>query len=475
MIHFPNPLDVRYAWARRGGGAHAYALSGITYTTSTLPVAESFCNLVTGPVESYDALICTSSVVAQNVRSVAGTYADYLRDRHGGEPALRCRVEVIPLGVDPADYRPPTPEERSLRRKALEIADDEVAVLFVGRLSFHAKANPFPMFQALSHAARKTGKKVHLILSGWAPNEAIRQAFVDGARVFAPNIRVSLVDSLKPDWRQGIWQVADVFTSLSDNIQETFGLVIIEAMASGLPVVASDWDGYRDLVVDGQTGFRVPTMMIRDATTDLTARLLVGELEYDHFLAEASQAVAVDESAATEAYTRLLTDAERRRQMGAAGRTLALKRFAWSRIIPRYEELWQWQETECARVAAMEPALRQSLACYPAPEISFADYPTRLLDEDAILQAVPAAETRLHRLMNVAVTSYGHSRSRDPFVVRNLLDAARSPQTIRQLDRVARQAGLNYQTGRATLAWMLKYSLLEMMPQPNTLINAGQK
>lgn len=471
QLYFPHPLDARFAWARHSNGSHAYALSGITYTTCSLGVAESFCGLVTAPFEPYDALICTSTGVVRNVRAVAGAYADYLRDRHGGEPAIRCRLEVIPLGVDPEDYRPPTPEERTLRRQALNIADDEIAVLFVGRLSFHAKANPFPMYQGLAHAARKTGRKVHLILSGWAPNEAIRQAFLDGARVFAPNIRTSLVDSLKPDWRRGIWHVADVFTSLSDNIQETFGLVIIEAMAAGLPIVASDWDGYRDLVVNGETGFRVPTTMIRDATADLTSRLLVGELDYDRFLAEASQAVSVDEGAATEAYTRLLDDANLRQRMGAAGRKLATERFAWSRIIPRYEELWQWQETERARMAAAAgTAARRPLPNYPPPEISFADFPTQMLDEETYLQTVAAAETQLHRLMNVAITSYGElGRTRDPLAIRSLLDAARSPQPIRQLDRIARQAGISHQAGRATLAWMLKYNLLQIAADPSRL------
>ena len=51
--------------------------------------------------------------------------------------------------------------------------------------------------------------------------------------------------------------------------------MIPEAMAGGLPVVASDWDGYRDMVVDGETGFLVPTSMVRDATADATSRLLV--------------------------------------------------------------------------------------------------------------------------------------------------------------------------------------------------------
>jgi len=99
------------------------------------------------------------------------------------------------------------------------------------------------------------------------------KAFEDGARQFAGNLRVSIVDGTDQGKRFAVWRAADLFTSLSDNIQETFGLVIVEAMASGLPVIASDWNGYRDLVTDGETGFLVPTLMIRDATTDLISRL----------------------------------------------------------------------------------------------------------------------------------------------------------------------------------------------------------
>ena len=51
---------------------------------------------------------------------------------------------------------------------------------------------------------------------------------------------------------------ADLFCSPADNLQETFGLSVLEAMASSLPVVASDWNGYRDLVVHGSTGWLVP-------------------------------------------------------------------------------------------------------------------------------------------------------------------------------------------------------------------------
>ena len=55
---------------------------------------------------------------------------------------------------------------------------------------------------------------------------------------------------------------ADLALSLVDNTQETFGLAIAEAMAAGLPVIASNWNGYRDLVRHGVDGYLVPSSLV---------------------------------------------------------------------------------------------------------------------------------------------------------------------------------------------------------------------
>ena len=73
-----------------------------------------------------------------------------------------------------------------------------------------------------------------------------------------------------------------MFCSLSDNIQETFGIVPIEAMAAGLPVVVSDWDGYKDTVRHGVDGFRISTCMPQAGlATDLALRHALEVDTYD--------------------------------------------------------------------------------------------------------------------------------------------------------------------------------------------------
>ncbi len=347
IVHSPQPPDPKFAWARQQAGPHAFALSGVTHTLSTPEAVGLLHGLVTAPFESYDALICTSRAVASMVREITGAYTDHLRGRLGGSwPARRSadhfpvRLETIPLGVDLDRFHPASPAERAAARQSIGVSESEVAILFVGRLSHHAKAHPFPMFWGASQAAVASGQNVRLILAGWTAHPAVHAAFLDGARTFAAKVRTSIVDGRDPETRRSVWHAADIFVSPSDNIQETFGLAVVEAMASGLPVVASDWNGYRDLVVDGETGFLISTVMVDDATVGATARLLIGDLTYDHFLAECSQAIAVDVPAMAAALTRLVDDNDLRRRMGDAGRCRAAQQFAWPRIIQAYEHLW---------------------------------------------------------------------------------------------------------------------------------------
>ncbi len=329
---------------------------------------------------------------------------------------LPVRLEVIPLGVDVDQFHPASVDERAAARQALGVEANEVAILYVGRLSHHAKAHPLPIFRAASEAVRGTGRSVHLILAGWAAHPAVLEAFEAGARAFAANVRTSIVDGRDARIRRSVWHAADVFVSPSDNIQETFGLTVIEAMASGLPVVASDWDGYRDMVLDGVTGFLVPTAMVAGATATATARLLIGELNYDHFLAECSQATAVDIAGMSEALTRLVSDAALRLRMGAAGRARAREHFAWARVIGAYEELWRSQDAERrerASLGAGESRWRGAAgpAAYPSPERTFAGYPTRCLDgQDRVLPVPGGDHGLIDRLLAMPLANHAACR-----------------------------------------------------------------
>lgn len=167
-------------------------------------------------------------------------------------------MPVIPLGIHTEDFIF-SDAQRSQARQAIGAHDQTLVVLFIGRLSFHAKAHPLAMYQALELAAK--GRKAVLVECGWYANDHIRSAFTEAAHSACPGVQFVTLDGRNAQDRATAWASADVFCSLSENIQETFGITPIEAMADGLSVVVSDWDGYKDTVRDGVDGFRIPTLM----------------------------------------------------------------------------------------------------------------------------------------------------------------------------------------------------------------------
>jgi hypothetical protein len=289
-------------------------------------------------------------------------------------------LPVIPLGVDCARFAPDA-AARAAQREALGIAQDEIAFLFVGRLSFHAKAHPYPMYRALERAAQQTGKRLHLIQAGWFANDFIEGAFRDGARDFCPSVTAHFLDARRPEVRFAIWQAADIFTSLSDNIQETFGLTPIEAMAAGLPSVVSDWDGYKDTVQHGEHGFRIPTLAPPPGQGgDLADAHAIGIDTYDRYCGYASQFIAVDLNATAEAYATLIGNPNLRVKLGESARKAAQANFDWRHVIARYQELWA--DLAARRASAVESAPAHSPIYWPAradPYTMFADYPTEAL------------------------------------------------------------------------------------------------
>jgi len=239
------------------------------------------------------------------------------------------------------------------------------------------------MVMGLQAAQRATGRRVHLILAGWFESEAERKQIEGLAREVCPDVPVHIVDGRDAEIRRQAWSAADFFTSLSDNIQETFGLTPVEAMAAGLPVVITDWNGYRDTLDNGVQGIAVPTVSAPPGAGDiLAARYRSGRYSYGGYIGRAAQFTAVDPDLVADAYTRLISDDDLRKHMGKAGQAHARSRFDWSVIIPEYEALWtelaarRATDTEIAPVAprASMDLLRDD------PYRLFEGYPSDLID-----------------------------------------------------------------------------------------------
>jgi hypothetical protein len=120
-----------------------------------------------------------------------------------------------------------------------------------------------------------------------------------------------------------------------------------------------------------------------------------------------------------------------------------------------YEELWRQQAAECRPGA---PRIAGGPPCYPAPEVSFAAYPTQWLDSDSLVQAVPEADLR--GVLAVPLCNYAGRRVVDEATLRAVLAAAVAPRALGELAEVMRARSARDGMARATLAWLLKYGLL---------------
>jgi glycosyltransferase involved in cell wall biosynthesis len=229
------------------------------------------------------------------------------------------------------------------------------AILYLGRLSRHGKAHPLPMMAALGRAAQIQPYPLHLILAGWwlhPPEEAIWR---EQASALCPEVRLHILDGREAAVQREIWSAADIFTHLVDNVQETFGQAPVEAMAAGLPVVVTDWDGFRDTVRHGVDGMLVRTTMAPPGEgRDASLRFATSNIYYGTWLSLTARLTAVDISAAAEAFRALAGDPMLRRRMGKAGQARARETFDWAAIIPQYQSLWR--EQRAIRLAA--PATR---------------------------------------------------------------------------------------------------------------------
>lgn len=147
-------------------------------------------------------------------------------------------VELIPLGIE----RPPRAGARS--RAAFGLPDDAFAMITIGRL-IARKAT----MQLVDVLAQSKIANAHLLIVGDGPDaDAIR------ARAAALGVasRVHLLGQISDDAKHAALAASDIFVSTSQH--EGFGLVFLEAMAFGLPVVCYDRGGQTDFLATGVTG-----------------------------------------------------------------------------------------------------------------------------------------------------------------------------------------------------------------------------
>ncbi len=253
----------------------------------------------------------------------AGMRADILRVYPQLDPE---RVHVVHNGIDLAGWvRPPAGDadaEATVRR--LGVDPQRPAVVFVGRIT-RQKGLPY-----LLRAAEVLPREVQLVLCAGAPDTpeilAEVKELVAGLRAArgggdGDDAGVVWIEEMLP--RPDLIAVLAASTVfVCPSVYEPLGIVNLEAMAVGLPVVGTATGGIPEVVDDGVTGALVPIEQADDGTGT--------PLDPDRFVADLGQAL-LD----------VLADPARAAEMGAAGRRRAEEHFAWAAIAERTMEVYR--------------------------------------------------------------------------------------------------------------------------------------
>ncbi|HKP79301.1 MAG TPA: glycosyltransferase family 4 protein [Phenylobacterium sp.] len=464
VLYIPSPELPAEAWLRRMLGTPRYALCGITHTTATQRVMRIVGDMLVAPLDGYDALICTSTAVRAAVDDQLAMMRDYLGEAYGARRRAEPQRITIPLGVNAADFNL-SPQHRQVWRDKLGIPPDALVALYVGRFHIKAKMNPALMAMALERAAVATGRPIYWVNSGWAETEAAADIHHAETAKLCPSVTYLQVDGREADTRFTIWSVADFFISFSDNIQETFGLTPVEAMAAGLPSVVSDWDGYKDTVRDGVDGFRVPTLAPGPGMGgDISYLYANGWISYENYVGGAAQYTAVDLGAAEAAIVALINDPDLRRRQGEQARIRARQVFDWSAIIPQYQALWAEQAERLAH--AGEPPASRVNPFAPDPFTLFAAYPSRHLARDDMIALRPGmTEAAAGACLGAALANYSRINPPRPEELSALLAhlTAHGPTPVailRDLFEPPRRAFVE-----RALFWLARHDVVDIAPR----------
>ncbi|MBN1902467.1 glycosyltransferase [Candidatus Sumerlaeota bacterium] len=203
---------------------------------------------------------------------------------------VRARCAVVPLGIETARFRQ-TPEILERASQFRELAKGLPVILFVGRLRYY-KGLVF-LIKAMPRV------NAHLLIVGEGPEaDNIRKT----AQLFKVENRVSVLGSLPDADLPACYYAADVFCLPSHLRSEAFGIVQLEAMTCGAPVVSCDIKtGVPFVNRDGETGLVVPPASpshLAEALNKLlendALRKRLGENARNRVLAEFDLSVMID-------------------------------------------------------------------------------------------------------------------------------------------------------------------------------------
>ena len=432
-----------------------FPITGMTHSIDSVFMNSRYLDLLLAGLAPYDGIVCSSPSAQRALEKGLGWVGKQLRERTGVTFHTHVRLERIPLGIEDSFFQE---EDRKEARAFFHFSPDSVVALSGGRISLRHKADWAPVLElfAQMESRRELRNLVFIIAGGGqASDTALLESMIGQMGL---QKKVFLFPNFQPEVKRKLYQAADFYLSIIDNFQETFGLSTVEAMASGLPVVISDFSGYRDFITEGREGFLLPTTWTDGLPEFLRDNF--GILDPSMARLYLSQMVAVDLEKLRSSILWLGGEPNLRSRMGAAAKAMASS-YRWANLIPRYEHFWA-QLKEEARQYSLNPV--------EPPEIlvgdfssTFSHYPSRRLSSRDVINLTDygrqflRSPASLVRYEDIQVCIFPDLEN---LLLDSILQQPRSLASLRELGKKALEATRGQVDFH--LLWLLKHGVLKI-------------
>jgi glycosyltransferase involved in cell wall biosynthesis len=299
-LHYPFIFGQEMIWMRNWLRRHPYV---VTYHQDLL-----LSGLIDKGVRLHHQLV--GKRVLLGAKYLIATTLDYAHASRLGELAPRMgeRLVEVPNGVDGSRFNPNmlSPERLAALREQYGIEKDAFVFLFVGGLDrAHYFKGVEVFLNAFAQLVGSAETPVRLLIVG---DGDLRETYQAQAAKLGIQDRVTFSGRIADSDLPSHYALGDALVLPSTTMGEAFGVVLLEAMAMGKPVIASNLPGVRTVVEDGVDGFLIKPSDVDDLAAKMTL---------------------------------LLADRAKASEMGRRGRAKVEARYDWSHIIPRLMDIYQ--------------------------------------------------------------------------------------------------------------------------------------
>ena len=389
-------------------------------------------------IRSCDAVVTTSHAARMMLESTWNIVLEQHRPQSATDLSHTLWIEEVACPIDVDTFRP---QSKEYCRRALELPAEKTIVL-CDDLMFGSHGGATPLLSVLADAFRVHRQAILCVVKSEASANATIEAV---ARDHGLAGVVVCRDNPSVEVSSRLYGSADIFLSLDDRVAAVPGLRILEAMSSGLPVIASDWCDARDMIRDRVNGILVPTYW--DPIADsLIPWLQIGRLAADVLAAR----TIIDLRCFHEALTALLSQPEHRQSLGANARRHVLSHHSYDTAGHSLGDLWNRQ---LARCLAMPRQNSVSRANHLSPYRYYATDTIRM--ETAVAMSARGVVLRDDELRGCCPRAMPPMLRSDAMI---LLEATRgNTPTVREC------VGLGSELSYEALLWLLKSGYLDIV------------